>query len=137
MKIYLSAAWSRLDEISQVARELEALGVEITSCWLHEETHSMTNGGMEKFLRERAYIDLADVDAADGIVRFADQVSGALTPSRLMSGARHFEFGYAKAKGKTLYVVGGRQNVFDRLDGIVHVKDAAELKRLLCPEEIN
>jgi hypothetical protein len=42
-----------------------------------------------------------------------------------------FEMGYAKAKGKGLIVVGGKQNVFDRLDGIIHIKDADALVRLL------
>jgi nucleoside 2-deoxyribosyltransferase len=137
MKIYLAAAWSRLEEIAQVGQELTELGVEITSRWLTEERSLFTNGGLEKFMRERAYVDLEDVDRADGVVRFADKTDEPLCDSRLISGARHFEFGYAKARGKTLYVVGGRQNVFDRLDGVVHVKDKEELKRLLIPYEVN
>ena len=91
----------------------------------------MQSGSKERFLRERAYVDLQDIDRADALVRFADTPRTRSVPRALISGARMFEMGYAKAKGKTLYVVGGKQNVFDRLDGIVHVKDADALVRLL------
>ena len=135
MKIYLAAAWSRREEILSVAERLRAVGVEITSKWLTEESGMMV-GGEEKFLRERAYIDLEDVDAADALVRFTDTVPTdvSLVPKHLISGARMFEMGYAKARGKTLYVVGGKQNVFDRLDGIIHVKDVDALISLLSQE---
>jgi hypothetical protein len=137
VKVYLAAAWRRLEEIAALSAELKASGIEITSRWLDEENNLYGHG--EKFLRERAYLDLQDIAKSDAVVRFTDKYSemGLLVPRDLISGARHFEFGYAKALGKTLYVVGGKQNVFDRLDGIVHVKDTQELKRLLAPEEIH
>lgn len=130
MKIYLAGAWGRRIEILQVSYRLEAVGVEITSSWLTEED-GMQSGSKEKFLRSRAYVDLNDVDRADGIVRFADVNLKRKVSRDLVSGARMFEMGYAKARGKTLYVVGGKQNVFDRLDGIVHVQDVDSLVRLL------
>jgi len=135
MKIYLAAAWRRREEILLVAEKLRSLGIEITSNWLTEETdqqHTLT----ETFLRDRAYIDLRDVDAADAIVRFTDNVKGVtMVPAHLISGARMFEMGYAKAKGKTLYVVGGKQNVFDRLPDVIHIQDVEELYRVLSQEE--
>lgn len=135
MRVYLAAAWSRRAEIEEVAVRLRKLGVEITSNWLTEEKAQQT-GAKEKFLRDRAYLDLRDVDEADAIVRFTDDfpAQANLVAKHFISGARHFEFGYAKAKGKTLYVVGGKQNVFDRLDGIVHVKDVDELCQVLSQE---
>ncbi len=150
MKVYLAAAWSRREEIEEVAVRLRKLGVEVTSNWLTEEK-AMQTGAREKFLRDRAYLDLNDVARADAIVRFTDDLSVfnlfAFKDSQfdlteiitrlkaLTSGARHVEFGYAKALGKTLYVVGGKQNVFDRLDGIVHLKDVDELCQVLSQEE--
>ena len=130
MKVYLAAAWGRREEILRVADRLQSVVVEITSGWLTEE-EGMQSGSKERFLRERAYVDLQDVDKADAIVRFADVNLKRKVDRALVSGARMFEFGYAKARGKTLYVVGGKQNVFDRLDGIVHVKDVDALVRLL------
>ena len=137
MKVYLAAAWGRRAEIEEVAVRLRKLGVEITSNWLSEEKAQQT-GAKEKFLRDRAYLDLEDVARADAIVRFTDpeflDKTTELAPKALMSGARMVEFGYAKALGKTLYVVGGKQNVFDRLDGIVHLKDVDELCHVLSQE---
>jgi len=124
MKVYLAAAWGRRLEIAQVAEQLRALGIEITSRWLTEETDMSSDRA--QFLAERAEIDLADVDAADALVRFTDTLAPTVD-GRLISGARMVEFGYAKARGKILYVVGGHQNVFDYLPGVVHVDDVNEL----------
>lgn len=136
MKVYLAAAWARRAEIEEVAVRLRKLGVEVTSNWLAEEKAQQT-GAKEKFLRDRAYLDLNDVARADAIVRFSDPEffdAAENAPRALVSGARFVEFGYAKALGKTLYVVGGKQNVFDRLDGIVHLKDVDELCQVLSQE---
>ena len=130
MRVYLSAAWGRREEILRVANRLRLEGVEITSNWLTEE-EGMQSGSKERFLRERAYIDLQDVDRADALVRFADIPRTRKVPRALISGARMFEMGYAKAKGKGLIVVGGKQHVFDRLADVIHVKDADALVRLL------
>ena len=130
MKIYLAAAWGRREEILRVADRLRLVGVEITSNWLTEE-EGMQSGSKERFLRERAYVDLQDVDKADALVRFADTPRTRSVPRALISGARMFEMGYAKAKGKGLIVVGGKQHVFDRLADVIHVKDADALVRLL------
>jgi nucleoside 2-deoxyribosyltransferase len=130
MRVYLAAAWGRREEILRVANRLRDVGVEITSNWLTEED-GMQSGSKEKFLRERAYIDLQDVDRADALVRFADVPRTRKVPRALISGARMFEMGYAKAKGKTLIVVGGKQHVFDRLAEVIHVKNADALVRLL------
>lgn len=137
MRVYLAAAWSRRAEIEEVAVRLRELGVVITSNWLTEEK-ALQTGAKEKFLRDRAYLDLNDVAEADAIVRFTDpeflDTETPLVSRALISGARFVEFGYAKALGKTLYVVGGKQNVFDRLDGIVHLKDVDELCHVLSQE---
>jgi nucleoside 2-deoxyribosyltransferase len=130
MRVYLAGAWGRREEILRVANRLRHVGVEITSNWLTEEA-GMQSGSKERFLRERAYIDLQDVDRADALVRFADISRTRQVPRALISGARMFEMGYAKAKGKTLIVVGGKQHVFDRLAEVIHVKDADALVRLL------
>jgi hypothetical protein len=130
VRCYLAAAWGRREEILRVADLLRLEGVDITSSWLTEE-EGMQSGSKEKFLRERAYVDLQDVDRADILVRFADMPRTRKVAKALISGARMFEMGYAKAKGKGLVVVGGKQHVFDRLDGIVHVKDADALVRFL------
>lgn len=147
MKVYLAAAWSRRKEILAVAEELIEAGVEVTSRWLWEETSLQKEarlGNKERDLRERCYYDLADVDAADILVRFTDpetqnrgniydDKSGDKVDVRLLSAARMVEWGYAMAKGKSLITVGGKQCVFDRKDGIVHLEDADALVDHLSP----
>ena len=125
MKVYLAAAWGRRLEIVAVAERLRELGVEVTSRWLTEEANMSMDS--DSFAAERAAIDLADVDAADTLVRFTDALSEQSVDSRLVSCARMVEFGYAKKAGKRLYVCGGHQNVFDYLPEVIHVKDVYEL----------
>lgn len=130
MYIYLAAAWSRKEEISKVAEELNKIpGVYVDSRWLEERT--FTYSGLPDVIGERearAQDDLADIRKSDLLVRFADDLSQEMIPSRLASGARLFEMGYAYAIGKPIVVVGGYQAIFDYLSDVIHVKDANELK---------
>jgi nucleoside 2-deoxyribosyltransferase len=130
MKAYLAAAWGRRLEILEVAHKLESVGVNVTSHWLTEES------GQPLGNRERADVDLADVDRADTLVRFTDPefFEETWVERRLLSGARMVEMGYALAKGKRVIVVGGKQNVFDWLGNVTHVADVDELVRLLLQE---
>lgn len=136
MRVYLASSFSRQAEMRDVRAALEAYGVEITSRWL-EESYSLKGYGKHRFARECAYTDLEDVKRADIVVRFSDDLSGDLIPSKLGTGARMVEFGYALALGKTLIVVSGIQNVFDFLPQVVHLKDTNELIRYLSLEEIH
>lgn len=132
MKIYTAAAWGRREEVKQVAAELEKVGVIITSHWLNEPVPP-AGSKLEKWRRETALVDIEDIKAADMIVRFSDtdEAKNPLVPSALISGARMFETGFAWALGKPVVVVGGKQNVFDYLPNIIHVKDVKELKKYL------
>lgn len=149
MRVYLAAAWSRRDEMREIATDLRSLGVEITSRWLIE-AHAPP-GGEERHMRENACIDLEDVRQSDCIVRFTDTLDTVspiarhfvgdghaswYVPHKYLSGARMVEMGYALALGKAVVVVGGKQNVFDRLPQVIHLKDVEELKRYLAPVEV-
>lgn len=84
----------------------------------------------EQKLVENAYADLRAIRECDALVRFTDIGGSSAT------GGKDFETGYAFALGRPIYVVGGRQNIFDYLPNFIHVKDEAELLRLLSPVEI-
>lgn len=134
MRIYLAAAWARKLEIKAIANELDSLGygIYVDSRWLDEP--DATYGGTENrdaVRRERAEIDISDVEDADMLVRFTDDLSTPMVPSSLATGARMVEMGVAYALGKKIVVVGGHQPIFDYLPGIVHVKDVEELKKYL------
>jgi nucleoside 2-deoxyribosyltransferase len=132
MKIYTAAAWGRRDEIKKIAAELEKLHVTITARWLNEPIPPQ-GSSVDKWRRETALVDIADIREADVLVRFsdADEAKFPLVSSSLISSARMFECGFAWGLGKPIVVVGGRQNVFDYLPNVTHVKDVDELKKYL------
>lgn len=135
MKLYLAAAFSRQQEMRDYADELEGMGLHVTSRWLTEPPKPLV--GQQKFLRDRALDDVADIRGCDVLVRFTDDLSASTIPSQLATGGKMFETGLAYSLAKTVYIVGGHQNIFDNLPGIQHVKDFGELKRTLSPVEIH
>jgi nucleoside 2-deoxyribosyltransferase len=127
MKAYLAARYSRHEEMQEYARQLEAIGVQVTSCWINGSHQLMANGeplgrdreamfeadepSMRQQRAEFAQQDLQDVLAADVVISFTEQ------PRQLNSsrGGRHVEFGVAIAAHKWCMVVGYRENVFHNL----------------------
>jgi len=137
-KIYLAGAFGRQEELQSISLKLKSLGFEITARWIdQEDTKAIAacenEEQKEKLLRIYAYHDYYDVLAADILVRFsdADVMQFPLADSKLVSGARMFEHGIAWVLGKRTIVVGGKQNIFDRLDGVEHVDNVDELCKLL------
>lgn len=109
MKIYIASRYSRRDEMRTVALALQAAGATVTSHWLSEDKPLQTQMGddSDTFYIETSRIDLMDVDAADVVLFFSeDPLVG--TPR----GGRHVEFGYALGKGKSISVIGPKENVF-------------------------
>lgn len=131
MKVYLAAAFCRKDEILGIAEELRSLGIEVTSRWLVEQKDIPTDRSRATFLAGRAQIDLDDIDRADVLVRFSDDLSSPTVPSHLATGSRMGETLWALAHNKTVIVVGGYQCVFDYLPQVVHVKNVDVLKYTL------
>jgi hypothetical protein len=153
MKVYLASAWSRRSEMQTIAKNLELMGHEITSRWLVNEKDSSTfpadgkasqidTNAREAKHTENALNDVEDVLSADAIIRFSDapEMVWPLVPARLLSGARNFEFGlfygidYLLKKWnernpdiplprRLLFVVDGKQNIFDRLPEVMHIND--------------
>ena len=78
--------------------------------------------------------DAADVKRCDTFIRWTDNEAkgtAELISRRLLSGGKLEETGMALAWGKRVIVVGGFQNIFDRLSVVQHVKDFAELVQTL------
>jgi hypothetical protein len=123
MKVYLAAAFCRKEEILQVAKQLEELGIVITSRWLTEQNEVPTDTTKAAFLAERAQIDLDDIDRADVLVRFTDDLSSPTVPSHLATGSRMGETMWALGHHKPVVIVGGHQCVFDYLPRVSHVQD--------------
>jgi nucleoside 2-deoxyribosyltransferase len=112
MKVYIACRFSRRDEAEYVVRPaLEALGWTVTSRWHREQANQPVDGAMAHHSAEEnklfALRDLEDVDAADALLLLTEEPE-----SYWPRGARHTEYGYALAKGKALFLVGPREQVF-------------------------
>jgi hypothetical protein len=108
-RIYLASRFSKLKMMRTIAVRLEDLGHTVTSRWIWR-----TDTNIEDLTSDDAAIvareDLEDVIAADCLILFAE--TPRTTPTRH---GRLVEFGAALALGKTIYTVGGPENVFGTL----------------------
>jgi hypothetical protein len=119
MNIYLASRYSRNDEMKGIRDVLQALGHKITSRWIdcHPDvvgdfTESFDSEMLNTNPEQCAPLgqhDLDDIDKADTVISFTG-FGG--------KGGRHVEFGYALAKGKKLFIVGPRENVFHTLQQV-------------------
>jgi hypothetical protein len=121
MKLYLAARYDRRDELNRIARSIVELGHSVTSRWL-------SGHGQED--ADSALYDLTDVVVADALVLFTEKPAR----TRLQSGGRHVEFGYALRANKTLIIVGPSENIFHGLPQVRRFSDTEEfLKHLANP----
>jgi hypothetical protein len=123
MRLYLSGMYAKRDIFKEYAKKLEDLGITVTSRWLTEDKPLNTKIGddTEEFYRETADIDLEDIDSADGILFFAEDPHVGIP-----RGGRHVEFGYALAKGRIMYTIGPKENIFHFLPRVWNFKTLEE-----------
>ena len=118
MKLYLAARYDRLDELNGIARAIAELGHSVTSRWL-------AGHGQED--ADSALYDLTDVVVADALVLFTEKPAR----TRMQSGGRHVEFGYALRANKTLFIVGPTENIFQGLPQVRRFSDTEEFLNFL------
>jgi len=133
MKVYLASRYSRRLELCEYRESLQALGIEVTSRWLHglhEPAETVvTDHGPEASEKDRgrfALEDWEDLMAADCCISFTE-------PSRTgpTRGGRHVEFGGALAAKKRVIVVGHRENVFHCLPGVEFFESWSDALKML------
>lgn len=129
MNAYLAARFSRLPELADHANELESFGIPVTSRWLrggHEwvgtPDHHIPNDALAKFAAE----DLEDIDASEVVICFTE--TPRTGPSR---GGRHWEAGYAYARGKRVIIVGETENIFYALPAITQVDSWEDARNIV------
>lgn len=119
LKVYLASRHEDRPEVIAVRKRLLKMDIEVTSRWLLEGGVLKTNiveneqKGSEHVLQN----DLEDIDAADAVVVFSPKKAFGNS-----TGGRHVEFGYSLAKGKTLILVGYRENVFHWHKDVITVR---------------
>lgn len=126
-KVYLAAQYERNPEMRNVRDLLEPHGFQVTSRWIDqhagEQEVALTSRELtaDPSLGQRyALVDLADITAAHVVVVFTSGNGGG-------RGGYHTEFGIALAMGKSLYVVGNRENVFHTMPLVRRVPDVHRL----------
>jgi nucleoside 2-deoxyribosyltransferase len=125
--VYLSARFSRREELNRYRERLAEAGIEVTSRWLTDPTPELT----DEAWRTLAAKDRGDIRRADALVLFADS-------KRDSRGGRHVEFGMALALEKRLIVVGEIENLFQRLTEVEVVNSWEEAVALFtqAPEQV-
>lgn len=123
-KFYLAARYSRRDELREHKLLLEEYGVEITSRWLDEKEPLDSQMGQHTtdFYIATATIDLEDIDRADAVIFFGENPREGI-----VRGGRHFEHGYAYAKGKKMFCIAWKENVFHYLPFMEHFESVNDL----------
>jgi nucleoside 2-deoxyribosyltransferase len=147
LKVYLAGMFSTIATRKAQAAELREVGIEVTSRWIDETVpHTVEIKDVEEaYLHETAIADLEDINKADIFLAFVPTAEElvAATIAASSRGGRHVEFGYALAKGKPIFVVGSKENVFHYLPlATKHFKTfrqaLVEIKLFqFCEEEIN
>jgi len=129
MKMYLASAWERADEMDKYARLLRKVGQEVTSKWHSDVGNHFVKQprtkDQEKYNATVAQQDLADLMRADAIVYF---------PTRVYGVGHHTEFGFAIARGMSLFCVGEPVGVFPWHPRVVRFKTWEVFLEAATPE---
>ena len=119
MKVFLSARYSRREELKTIREVLKSYDIEVCSRWLdtewtetERESNVYSSAAPPEYREQYAQWDKEDVLACDVFIAFTEQ------PRSNGRGGRHVEFGIAVASGKKLLVVGPRENIFYYLPSI-------------------
>lgn len=131
-RVYLAARFARQAELREVAAELRAAGVEVTSRWLGSE-RALRSEDLDAHGRaaQLAQMDFEDLTSANVCIAFTED-SRAPTGR----GGRHTELGIALALGMRVILVGPREHVFHCLPSVEHYPDweAARVGLARCPD---
>lgn len=123
LKVYVAARYDDMKKAEEIKEALQSRGFITTSRWstgYQEEKKKMS----EAYKRWCAMADLEDLDKADIIVFYSPKKW-----SRIGSGGRHWEVGYAWGHGKRIYILGSRCNIFHSLPRVYSATNLPDLFR--------
>lgn len=119
-RVYIASRFARRDEMRAIARELEAMGFEVTSRWL-ESTAGLSPTELEpgRLGAKLAAMDFEDLRRSQLCLAFTEHAEHP-RPGR---GGRHTELGIALGLGLKVVLVGPREHVFHALPAIQNFPD--------------
>lgn len=135
MKLFLSARYSRRNELRRIRQLLHQQGHEVVSRWLdtewEEKDESGSSAAPAEYRERHAVEDLDDVRMCDALVAFTEP------PRSGSRGGRHVEYGAALALCKILFVVGYRENIFHSYPHVSYCRDLQDLLALLAQSSLS
>lgn len=119
LQVYLASRHEDRPDVIIARKKILKMGIGVTSRWLLEGGVLKTNIVENERVGSKHVLknDLEDIDAADVVVVFSPKKAFGNS-----TGGRHVEFGYSLAKGKTLILVGYRENVFHWHQDVITVR---------------
>lgn len=142
MKIYLSASYSRRQEMCEYAEQIEKMDHDVISSWLwnaeeqpelakqvENAKYSISVDAGHWFAQK----DIADLEDADLFIFFSEPTK----KNGRGRGGRHVELGYALAMGIPIYLIGPLENVFHCLPEVQQIDSWEEMRSLLNAEREN
>jgi nucleoside 2-deoxyribosyltransferase len=114
LKVYVAARWDDRPDAVLIKTFLEENHVLVTSTWLTDHDNQSMDAlkarGPQlvvKESRERAVKDFEDIDRADCFLQYSPRKG-----FKQGTGGKHVEMGYAMARGKSIFIMGERENIF-------------------------
>jgi len=135
MRVYLSARFSRQQELRSYAEQLRAEGIEVVSAWHDLESPSSDgfSGVGEERLRWLAMMDLQQLVGTNAVVVFSDRgVQHFGSQMRGMDGEKHLESGVALALGRRILLVGEVENKYQHLPDVERFPAWPECLARIC-----
>lgn len=146
-RIYVAAPFAGRPYALTVATRLIEAGHIVTSGWVRSTGYidqaavGPATATEDELATDHAQGDLNDIDRSDVVLmltgpRVQEEMPG-IPDAWLTSGGRHFECGYATAKGKSVHIIGEPENIFSRAFAHHHPDVEAFLDSVNTTKEVH
>lgn len=132
LQIFLSARYSRREELKRIREALQNERYVVVSRWLDTDWNETerdaiySSAAPPERREEYAHTDLEDVRACDVFIAFTEE------PRSSSRGGRHVETGIAIGLCKPIIVVGPRENIFYHLRGMIQIQVWDDIVPAIC-----
>ena len=135
MLVYIAAPFSYKDDLKSFRAELEERRIEVTSRWLDEcaAPTATLDQFPDDYHLDTTNTDINDINRCNVLVLFTIDPLGPPKPR----GGRHWETGYAYAKGKEIVIIGPRENIFHYLPDVKVFSTKTEALYYLYKRSLN
>jgi len=115
MRFYLASSYANQIQMQKYARQLRALGYEVTSRWIYGHAIPDSAANPDALKQRFAREDQTDLYECSHVLNF--------TGVKIGRGGRHVEFGIGLEMNKTMIIIGPKENVFHSLREVEQYPD--------------